>query len=123
MRKVPGVEGAIEKEKAKALKSIRESFETPGQKFDRIPEKGKEYSVCCNYKAAEDRRGVVDIVYVYLLLFQEVLALMTEAQQYDLSKYPTAPIVSIIFFDVILIWLTTFVWMHILRRRRAYQVH
>ena len=120
MRKVPGVEGAIEKEKAKALKSIRESFETPGQKFDRIPEKGKEYSVCCNCKAAEDRR---DIVYVYLSLFQEVLALMTEAQQYDLSKYPTAPIVSIIFFDSILIWLTPFVWMHILRRRRAYQVH
>jgi hypothetical protein len=45
LRKVPGVQGTIEKEKAKALKIIRESFETPGQKFDRIPEKGKSYEV------------------------------------------------------------------------------
>jgi hypothetical protein len=45
IRKVPGVEGTIEKEKAKAMKQIRSSFETPGQKFDRIPEKGKEYEV------------------------------------------------------------------------------
>jgi sphinganine-1-phosphate aldolase len=63
LRKVPGVEGTIEKEKAKALKHIRDSFETPGQKFDRIPEQGKEY--------------------------MEVLAMMKESQQYDLSKYGT----------------------------------
>jgi glutamate/tyrosine decarboxylase-like PLP-dependent enzyme len=63
LRKVPVVESTIEKEKAKALKHIRDSFETPGQKFDRIPEKGKEYS--------------------------EVLALMHESHQYDFSKYGT----------------------------------
>ena len=44
------MESTIEKEKAKALKHIRDSFETPGQKFDRIPEKGKEYSVRNSYR-------------------------------------------------------------------------
>lgn len=61
LKKVPAVQGKIQQELGKAMKEVKHSFQTPGEKFAAIPEHGKNYA--------------------------DVIALLKESQQYDISKY------------------------------------